>query len=455
MKQNSEDLSRNNLKYVAGGAIYGRGINYYRSGHVQSIRVFLIGSSKNKIEVRGEVMGTDNYKASLVFDLQNRKFEDLECTCPYEFDCKHSVALGLKFIDLFGEFFKQTNGNNHRIDAGNLREDLIEWINDQDLAREYAFDEYDEGRDSFVDGGDDEIIEGEFEDIDEYYKNRTKEELMDELENANSIGDMPQEVIDRLIREIANKEEIEKLNKNNVIILPPAKCAKKQGTLFPETAFEKNKFNINSYYIVIKNDRYGDGISDIEIRRTNHSIARPGIVLEEYDNLTEAQKKLFKFLKSTNLYYGNAISCGKLFGLLRDSEIRVFWDRKSGTEDLLFEKETENEKIKVELNLESRIYGYREKAKKEFVFSLDDDYKKIKSFLLFFDRDYLVKKENKNISFHKLSEPLVKLLSRVRLEKHEYYGYGKPFETVLKEEEIIKLNQIIEDGNKYLNLKTN
>lgn len=66
-----------------------------------------------------------------------------------------------------------------------------------------------------------------------------------------------------------------------------------------------------------------------------------------------------------------------------------------------------------------------------------------------------MKRENKNISFHKLSEPLVKLLSRVSLEKREYYGYGKPFEIELKEEEIIKLDQIIKDGNKYLDLKTN
>jgi len=454
MKQNAEYLLRNNLKHIVESRIYSRGMGYYRSGQVQSLRVFLSVISKNKIEIRGEVAGGDNYKASLIFDLRKEEFDDLDCDCPYGSYCKHSVALGLKFIDIFGEFFKQAGGNSRVINAGDLRKSLVEWINNQDLGQEYAFDEYDEYRDSFV-KDEDEIIEGEFEDIDEHYRNRTKKELIDELEDMASIGDAPQECIDRLIRAIAKKENAEKLNKNNIIVPPSSKSAKKENTLFPETAFEKKKFSAFGFYIVIKNDSYDDSIANIEIRRTDSSIARPNIILDEYDNLTKNQKKLFKFLKSINFYYGNPINYGKLFGLLRDSEIRVFWDKNSGTEELSFEKETESGKIKVELNFENRENSFGEETGKEFVFRLNDDYKKRKLFKLFFDRDYLVKRENKNISFHKLSEPLVKLLSRVSLEKREYYGYGKPFETELREEEIIELNQIIEDGNKYLDLKTN
>ncbi len=423
----------------------------------QALRVFLSILSKNKIEIRGEVAGGDDYKASLIFDLQKMKFNDPDCSCPYGSYCKHSVALGLKFIDLFGEFFRQANENNRRNNAGDLRKDLIEWINNQDLGQEYAFDEYDENRDSFIkDEYDDEIIEGELEDIFEG-KNRTKNELLNKLKKVINAGGASGEEISELLREITYRKPKGREGKSNgsAMIPPSSKSVKKENTLFPEMALEKKEFNAMGFYIVIKNNRYDDSVSNIEIRRTDNSITRPDVILNEYDNLTKNQKKLFKFLKPINSYYGNSINYGKLFCLLRNSEIRTFWDKNSGTEELSFKEEAESEKIKVELNLENRKNYFGEEIGEALVFRLDDEYKKRKTFKLFFDRDYLVKKENKNISFHQLSEPLVKLLSRVSLERYEYYGYGKPFEIELKEEEIIKLDQIIKDGSKYLDLKTN
>lgn len=378
MKQSSESLLKNNLKHIVESRIYGRGMGYYRSGCVQGLRVFLSILSKNKIEIRGEVAGGDDYKASLIFDLQKMKFDDPNCNCPYGSYCKHSVALGLKFIDLFGEFFKQANENNRRINSCDLRKNLIEWINNQDLGQEYAFDEYDEDRDSFVsDGYDDEIIEGEFEDMFED-KNRTKNELLDKLKEVINAGDASGEEINELLREITYRKLKGKADKSNsnVMIPPSSKSAKKENTLFQEAAFEKKKFNAIGFYIVIKNNRYDDSIANIEIRKTNNSIARPSIILDEYDNLTKNQKRLFKFLKSINSYYGNPINYGKLFGLLRDSEIRIFWDRNSGTEELSFEKEAEGGKIKVELNLENRKNYFGEETGKAFVFRLNDEYKK-------------------------------------------------------------------------------
>ena len=406
MNQSSETLLRNNLKHTVESRIYNRGMEYYRSGRIQSLRIFLVASSKNKIEIRGEVEGTDDYKSSLVFDLRETKFDDLYCNCPYGSYCKHSVALGLKFISLFHEFLEQAVENNWEININNLRKKLVDWINDQDLARGYGFDEYDEERDYLVEDGeeDNEIIDGEFEEIDDRYKKRDEE--------------------------------------------PKA--------LFPEAVFEKKKFNASSYYIVIKNNRYDDSISDIEIRRTNHAIIEPSTLLKVYNNLTHAQKKLIKFLESTDFYYSKD-NYQKLFELLRDSEMKVFCDKKVGTGELIFEKGQESEKIKVELNLENRKYGYgyNKKNKKEFVFKLGSDYKENELFLLFFDSDCVIKIENQKVSFHKLSKLLLKLLSRIRLEKDDYHGYGKSFETVLEEEEIIKLNQIIKDGYKYLDLRTN
>ena len=457
MNQSSESLLRNNLKYAVGSTIYNRGMGYYRSGRIQSLRVFLFGSSRNKIEIRGEVTGTDDYKSSIVFDFQERNFEDLNCNCPYGSYCKHSVVLGLEFIDLFHEFLKQANENNQELNANNLRKKLADWINDQDLAREYCFDEYDEERNYLVkDDEGDEIIDGEFEDADNYYKDMTKEELMDRLTKMISSGTTAGKMIDELICEIANREAAGEINKskNSVVDFQKNKIFKKQQAAFlPKAAFEKEKFEASNFYILIE-QRYDDGISDIKIKRNNHAVVEFDIFLEEYIDLTETQEELFRFLKSLNFYYSK-INYYKLFELLRDSGIKVFWDKKTGMRELIFKKNQESSKIKVELNLESRVYGYGGENKKEFVFRLNSDYKKNKLFLLFFNKKHIVKIVNQEISFHKLPKLLVRLLSRISLENRSYYGYEKSFETVLGEEEVIKIDQIIKDSHKYLDLETN
>ncbi|MCK4553490.1 hypothetical protein KAU19_00820, partial [Candidatus Parcubacteria bacterium] len=459
MDQNIGSLLRNNLKHVAGSVIYNRGMGYYRSGHIQSLRVFLFGSSRNKIEIRGEVMGTDDYKSSLVFDLQKKKFEDLECTCPCDFDCKHSVALGLKFIDLFQEFFKQADENNYGINNGSLSKNLAEWINNQDLAREYAFDEYDEERDCLAEDvfEDDDIADGEFEDMDEFCANSAKEELIKELTGALSARNAPQDVIDKLIHGIAKKNVSEKAskNKNSAANLPIDRSMNWRNAIFPKTAFEKKNFNANNYCLII-GQGYSNNISDIEIRKNSYIAVEPDTILKECKNLSQVQKELFEFLKSANFYYGS-INYEKLFGLLKNSGIKIYWGKKEKRRELMFRGEQIIGKIKAELNLENRQDDYSEESKKEFVFKLDNDYKKRKPFLLLFDNESVIKIESYNASFHKLSKSLVGLLRRVDLEKSGYYaGYGREqyFETVLLEDEIIELNQIIKDGYKYLDLKT-
>ncbi|MCK5510911.1 DEAD/DEAH box helicase [Candidatus Parcubacteria bacterium] len=448
MNQDSGSLLKSSLKRLAGSVIYSRGMGYYRLGHVESLRVFLFGSEKNKIEIRGEIAGTSDYKASLEFDLQKIKFTDSDCSCPCDFDCKHSVALGLKFADFFQAFLNQVDESYREISADGLRKKLVDWVNNQDLAKNYAFDEYDEERDYEIEREseeDDEIIDGEFEDIEPYYKNQTKDELMDELKDALDIGDAPRDVIDRLIRAIADKGMDKKVKKKNTVI----------PSTFPRTPkwqYVRKKFNAEKYYIVIKIN-YNNKISSVEIKKNNHVAMEPGIFLQDYDDVTKIQKELFKFLESVNFYY-NISNYEKLFKLLRDSEIKIFFEKKSNASELIFVKELENEKIKCELNLLSRICGYGEKSQKKFVFKLDDEYKESKPFLFFFGKKSVVKIDGQNVSFHELSESLVKLLESVELEKYRYNEYKKYFETILKEDEVIKLNEIIKDCRKYLDLKT-
>ncbi|MEA1937067.1 MAG: DEAD/DEAH box helicase [Patescibacteria group bacterium] len=455
MNQSNKNLLRSNLRRIVESKIYNRGMGYYHSGHhLQSLRIFLFGSSKSKIEIRGEVKGTDDYKSSLVFDLRNGKFNDLDCNCPYGSYCKHSITVGLKFIELFEEFLEKVSEDVLEADVDNLRRYLIKWINNQDLARKYPFDDYDKERDYFVedDDADDEIIEEEFEDANNY-KKMNKEELMGELTKAISSGNTTGKIVDELIQELASRETINK-SKKNVAVLPENKTYKKQQTTFlPKAKFEKEEFKASDFYILIKQG-YDDRISDIKIRNNNHAVAELDVFLEEYLNLSRAQEKLFRFLRPLNFYYSK-FSFQKLFELLRDSEIKVFWERKTKAQELIFEEDKKRNKIKVDLNLEDREDGYGAENKKDFVFKLDSDYKNSDLFLLFFDKEHCVKIFNQEVSFHKLPKSLLKLLSRISLKNYQYYEPENFFETVLEEDEIIKLDQIIKDSQKYLDLKTN
>lgn len=80
--------------------IYRRGKDYYNSGAVREIITEKNGKNNEIIIIRGKVYGSKMYNTRLFFDFQNMKFKDFKCSCPYDYDyCKHSAALGFKFID--------------------------------------------------------------------------------------------------------------------------------------------------------------------------------------------------------------------------------------------------------------------------------------------------------------------------------------------------------------------
>lgn len=106
------------LRSAVESAIYNRGLNYYNSGHVQTINVSEQGK---KLLIDGKVRGTKNYKSELTFDEKKDNFNELNCDCPYGVDCKHSVALGLEFISRYSDFLK---GNSNYI-----LEELLNYFN--------------------------------------------------------------------------------------------------------------------------------------------------------------------------------------------------------------------------------------------------------------------------------------------------------------------------------------
>jgi len=426
----SKKLLKNNLKQFFATRIFGRGVDYYEGGQVESLRAFSAQSAE--INIRAEVLGADEYKTSLFFDLDKNRFGDFDCTCPYGDSCKHEAALGLEFIDLYENFLLE----NKIDDPRELRRRLIGWINKQTKARNYCFDEFDEGKNREKNDeleNNEDIIEAESAEIKSNHKKRTKEDLLRELMAGMNIRNAPAGVIDGLmpwLESLKNKTNFQK--KDDIIILPA-----------PAVNFatrQKSKLNINDYHLVLESG-YGNEIGGAEIRKGNSPVEAK-LLLAECGDLSAPQKELLKILDRINFYYSD-YSREKLFNLLRDSDLKTYRAEENKKIALKFPAAFETERIKASLNLESRIPNFEKKAKKEFVFRLDPSYKQKELFLLLFDNKTAIKIEDGAVTIHKFPRPIIKILSRLNLDQEKnYFGYGRPFETALEEEEVIRINQL-------------
>lgn len=108
--ENLEELiTRQNLQIEAGDVYFKRGLDYFKSGHVQKLFV-------DDKRIEGKVSGSRSYSCSIESDGDG--WFSGECSCPLGDDgkfCKHLVALGLAFIDGF-ETQQPTNGKHDKFD---------------------------------------------------------------------------------------------------------------------------------------------------------------------------------------------------------------------------------------------------------------------------------------------------------------------------------------------------
>jgi SNF2 family DNA or RNA helicase len=448
----NKKLLKSGLKEFFESHIFSRGVKYYNDNSVEGLKIFSV-KDKKKIEIRGEVAGRDYYNASMFFDLKNNKFNGLDCDCPYYDNCKHLAALGLEFIDLLEELA----GENADFDMDkNYREKLINWINKQEKAKNYK-GYGDEGRgDDDVEDDDayedeDDVMEGEFEEINNQdggrYKNMSKEELLGELKNLIDIGDAPDRAVDGIIYELALRGAdyigvANNKNKTNSKNLAMQNGNKKQTVGF------SREYNINDYYIVVDTG-YNNNIS-VNIKKNKNSTVSAEVCLNNCRSLTEKQKELLQFLKKYNSYYAKT-NHEKLFALLNESGLKVYWEDEKN--EIKFLSDSDGQKIKVSLSLKNIKDKYDDKIKKEFIFKLDESYKNKKMFAMLFDQEGFAVIDNYEASFYKIPASVIKILSRINIKDNYHAGYDeykKQFETALNEDEIIKINNIIKDCNEYL-----
>jgi uncharacterized Zn finger protein len=84
-------LTWDKLDKWAGSRIVSRGKNYQRQGRVSELAVTEDGV------LIAWVQGSDRYATRVT--MEDDGMPDSICTCPYEFDCKHGVAVVLEYLE--------------------------------------------------------------------------------------------------------------------------------------------------------------------------------------------------------------------------------------------------------------------------------------------------------------------------------------------------------------------
>ncbi|MBU4339039.1 hypothetical protein KKB43_04865 [Patescibacteria group bacterium] len=221
------------------------------------------------------------------------------------------------------------------------------------------------------------IVEGEFKEIvNGEYKN--EKELIAELNDAVSIGDAPQEVIDRLIKALENIKKKNSLIQNNRLPLPglsesdfiQSSTAPLQSPLIK---IEPKIFNPEKYKIIL------DYCYNFEIKVCDiyDNAVRPKNILNGKFQLTPEQRSFFEFLiklDDQKWKEERNIDFGELFAAIKNSGIPLLRSRHYEQVKMKFKENSE--KIKASLFFAPPINAdfISPSAKNRFVFQLDRGY---------------------------------------------------------------------------------
>ena len=163
------DLTWNDFEEWAGGKIVSRGKSYQRQGRVSDLAITDDGS------LIAWVDGTERYATKVVMD--ENGLPDSICSCPYELDCKHGVAVVI-------EYLKRVE-NNRGVPKAKPDDDRLELLEDEDWDDEPNDDE-------------NAMPEDMRQGIDGFLKGKTKAQLIDLIhELAEQYPEMAEDLTDR------------------------------------------------------------------------------------------------------------------------------------------------------------------------------------------------------------------------------------------------------------------
>jgi uncharacterized Zn finger protein len=115
------DLTWADLEAWAGNRIVSRGKNYQREGNVRDLALTPEGG------LVAWVKGARRYATQVKMGKSGRL--DCECTCPFEGNCKHAVAVVLEYLA-----FQKAGKTAPLVDKEDERLDILEeWVNEEEM----------------------------------------------------------------------------------------------------------------------------------------------------------------------------------------------------------------------------------------------------------------------------------------------------------------------------------
>ena len=163
------DLTWDDIEAWAGGKIVSRGKNYQQQGRVSDLAVTEDGS------LIAWVDGSARYATRVVMDEDG--LPDSICTCPYELNCKHGVAVVI-------EYLKRVE-NNRSVPKAKQDDDRLKLLAD-------------ENRDDEPNDAENGMSEDIRQDIDAFLQGKTKAQLIDLIHDlAGQYPEMARELCDR------------------------------------------------------------------------------------------------------------------------------------------------------------------------------------------------------------------------------------------------------------------
>lgn len=417
----SKNVLRKNLKRGFDAVIYKRGIDYFNYGMSGALDVSVV--SADTISVAGIVEGSRNYQVSFLFSLQTGGFKRFSCSCPYWDDCKHDVALALEFIDFYAEFY-QHGGQDNDVEA------LAGYINGEQVIRDFG----EEGlsREEY-----DEYIE---EDEDESSKEISKKEREDgeERDFRRSLKTLGID-INRL-----RPEMYEALRKNYFQKLNLSALSARAHSAAPRLEYRADDLSL-----LISSDYYG---LSVEVIRGEDERIPSEIISQHLVGASAEQIKLFNTLGRTSRWRLDH-DYFELFTQIKDSGLSLFWEKKQGRGLEFFKKE---ERLKVALAFSTKkIWRSGVQSNSAILaMKIDNQYRRKKLFKIFTKDNCLIRIENGKIAIEKITPRLAGILGRIKFKKYWSYDEVSIFETELKEDELISINDIIKDAEECLDFSS-
>ena len=455
----SKQQLKDELRRMVGATVYSRGVSYYRDDLVGQITSQLLQGGK--IKLSAFVMGSDEYKTTAVFDFSKNSFQKFICSCPYDWgDCKHAVALALKFLDFYAQFLEEENiVENEGEDFGGS---LVLWL--KKIAQnktqswedaEYYADEDEEIAEEYAPRSKSKIKIKDAEIVTS--KKQENNEIADLKARLKSIGIDAENIPDFVLKELEKKVSVGSLQ-----LGVQAESLEK-----PRVVENLGERFLQKYCLVLKTD-YQFKIELHEKNKPNDSywMVNAGELLgREKNQLTGKQKELLSALSDVSAWYNDDESSdyGKILSLAKEIGVSIFANSKAASSRVTFRDDGSKFKAKLFFKKEYDWQGTERVEQEKLLFGLAGEFFLTKQNRMYLRGQYLIVLDNFQLAIISLPEILAGAVGKI-MKSISYYQnyYYQPndnellnrAETILEDTEIIRLNEFIEKARELFELET-